>query len=162
MSRLLAGALLFLAACAPLPREFRPLERVVQRPGGGTTVTTVGTTVLVGDASDYTEEKIDSDPLIRAVLLHERVHAERQLDQGVAEWLATYLTDKDVAWAEEQLGWYVQIRELQRLGQPVNAQGVAKILSEYAHPLGQIVEFYEALNWVNSVLSGQWHPPGNE
>lgn len=145
-------SLLFLALLAgcktvDLPEQYRPLTTLSEGNFlGDHTATTVGTTVYVEDLSDWDL----ADPKIHAVLLHERVHAVRQLDSGVASWAWDYLTDPDFAWAEEKLGWAVQIAEWRRVGIQWDARALAKVLHNYPHPLGPIVSEEEAYQWLLS------------
>lgn len=143
-------SLLFLALLAgcktlDLPERYRPLETLSEGNFlGDHTATTVGTTVYVEDLADWDLE----DPLTHAVLLHERVHAIRQIEAGVASWAWDYLTDPDFAWREEQLGWAVQIAEWRRAGIAFDAPALAKVLHDYPHPLGPIVSESDALEWI--------------
>lgn len=160
MRALLAALAGVLLGCGSidLPDEFRPLRHVVEgHPLGGTNVTTVGGYVVVSDLERYEDL---GDPVVRAVLLHERVHAIRQ-GRFPPFWIARYLASREFAWAEEQRGWYEQIQSLRRQGQGVNAEWIAGVLSDYWHPMGKLVSYADALAWVQDVLSGRWAPKGD-
>lgn len=157
--RALLLILCLLAGCksAELPEEFRPLQRISEgNPFGKHLVTTLGTTVYVGDDLDpYVMEPMGAR--YRAILLHERVHSERQGEHfwEWIPWVLHYLVDQDFAWKEEQLGWYAEIKELQRLGQAVIPEHIAQKLSNYDP---KIVGYTEARMWVLDVLAGRWKP----
>lgn len=117
-------------------------------------MTTVGGYVFVSDLGRYEDL---GDPVVRAVLLHERVHAIRQ-GRFPPVWIARYLTSREFALEEEKRGWFEQIQELRRQGQTVNAEWVAKTLSGYRHLAGELVSYEDALRWVQDVLRGAWRP----
>lgn len=157
--RALVISLALLAGCGSLdvPAQYRPLETMREgNPFGATAATTVGSTVYVQDLDDW-RDRLET-PRVRALLLHERVHAERQFERGTARWIWAYLTSREFAWREEQLGWYVQIQELRRGGETVSPEGIAKLLVSYRHPAGELVSYEEALAWVQDVLAGRWSP----
>lgn len=160
MTRFALALLLALAAgCSShkLADSYRPLERIREgNPLGSSVATTLGTTVWVADLEDWLEERPEGSPRYEAVLMHERVHAQEQLERGVLAWTARYLSDPDFAWEAEKRGWAVQLRVLQRRGQQINAGGVAKALDNYKVPGGDLCDWQEALQFVRDVLAGRW------
>jgi hypothetical protein len=154
---------LLISGCATkvhlVPEQYRPLERIkesVLRPG--TAITTVGTTARVWDLDEWLAKHPPGGPTYHAILMHEREHTERQLAYGLNAWLGRYLTNTAFMWDEEARGWYVQLREYQRRGLRVNAEGVAKILAGYRNFAGRMISYEDALTWVQDVLAGRWHP----
>lgn len=145
-----------------LADEWAPLETLHERPdmlGSGSTATTIGHTVYVEDLDEWLADRPIGSPRFNASMMHERLHAERQLATGVIAWIARYVTDTDFMWAEEQLGWYIQIRELRRTGYQLNLPGIAATLHGYRNLRGHMVGTAEALAWVEDVLAGRWVPP---
>lgn len=162
---IIIGVALALGGCGPssyaLPPEWAPLTEVVERPRVGLddgTTTTVGTRILVADLRAwqrrYPEGSVERDALLR----HEREHAIRQQGRGLGPWLRLYLNDRDFMWAEEQRGWYLELRRLQAAGRPIVPAEIAARLSRYRNLAGRMVSFRIALAWVQDVLAGRWTP----
>lgn len=154
--------LLVSVACSSheVPAEYRPLEQIKERLGvigSKTAISTIGRTAWVADLDAWLKRNQPGSPMYRAILRHEQEHARRQLAMGTAKWLKRYLSDKAFMWAEEQIGWYWQITELQRLRQRVYPEGVARILSGKTYK--GMVSYDDALKWVRDVLGGRWTPP---
>lgn len=154
-------ALTFAVLCAvgcktvDLPARYRPLRQISEgNPFGRDVVTTLSPTVWVNDISKF--DDLD-DPRIHALMMHELVHAKRQGKHWWQSWAwaMRYLVSPEFAWREEQLGWYVELQELRRMGMNINADWVANTLSSYTP---RIVSFAEARAWVDDVLAGRWHP----
>ena len=144
-----------------LDAKWEPLETIRERPdmlGSDSQATTIGHTMYVEDLDDWLAQRPVDGPRFDAILLHEQVHAVRQLDAGVTVWLSRYVTDTDFMWEEEQLGWYEQLRELRRRGQQINVPGVANTLRNYKNLAGRMVSYAEAVGWVEDVLAGRWTP----
>ncbi len=155
--RALTLLIALLAGCSSveLDPQYRPLTTLREgSPLGESAATTLGSTVYVADLDDWGGRL--GTPRMHALLMHERVHSIRQHEIGLGLWLWRYLTSTKTAWREEQLGWAVQIQELRRGGEQVNPEGIARLLSDYAHPGGQIVSYEDALAFVKSVLAGRW------
>jgi len=149
------------AATRKVEPEYRPLKTMSERPwyasflGGESTITTIGDTVYIGDLEAWLRERPPHSARYDAIMLHEMVHAQRQLKMGVSRYIRKYLTEQDFRWAEEQLGWYVQIKMYQHHGLRVIPQGIAKTLAGY-NP--QLISYEKALKWVNDVIRGRWTP----
>ena len=62
-------------------------------------------------------------------------------------------------WAEEQAGWYEEIKHMGYGGLRRSAEDLAKILSGYQNLKGSMVSYAEALAWAKQVLDGSWRPP---
>lgn len=142
-----------------LDEQYRPLERVqesVLRPG--TAITTIGRTAYVNDLEKWLVDRPVGSPRYHAILLHERLHAQRQLDYGLTSWLARYLRDVDFMRDEELRGWYIQLTEYRRRGLQISPEGVAKTLSNYRNLVGRMMSYEDALTWVRDVLAGRWRP----
>lgn len=143
--------------------RFAPIEAIVERvplPGlSRTTATTVGTKVYVADLKGWLRRHPPGSALYDAVLLHEQVHARRQLAAGVDPWIERYLRDRAFMWDEEQRGWYVQLQHLRQQGLAIDAQAVARNLSKYRNLAGAMVSYDDALTWTQAVLAGTWTPP---
>jgi hypothetical protein len=60
---------------------------------------------------------------------------------------------------EEKIGYYYEIKEYRRLGEPVNINGMAVALSSHVNLDGQLISFDEASQWVADVIGGWWRPP---
>ena len=145
-----------------LDDKWAPLEQIHERPdmlGSATTATTIGHTVYVESINRWLADHPIDSPRFNATMLHEQLHSVRQLDTGVTAWIARYATDIDFMWAEEQLGWYLTLRELKRTGNQINVLGVATTLHGYKNLLGHMVGTAEAITWVEDVLAGRWTPP---
>lgn len=143
--------------------RYAPIEAIVERaplPGlSRTAATTIGTKVYVADLDDWLARHPPGSPPYEAVLLHEQVHAQRQVAAGVDPWIQRYLSDRAFMWAEEQRGWYVQLRHLRQRGLGVDAAAVARNLTTYRNLAGAMVSYDEALEWTRAVLEGRWAPP---
>lgn len=158
MRALLVVLLLALAGCSlerlDLPAEFRPLTSMSEgNPVSKSGSATLGTVVYVQNMDDW-RDRLDS-VRVRAMLLHERTHAIRQHELGVGVWLARYATSRSFAWREERAGWVVQIRALQAGGELVSPEALAALIHDYWHPLGRLVSYAEALQFVRDVLAGR-------
>lgn len=141
-----------------LDTKYGPLETVEEATdklfAEGMT-TTIGAHSYVPDLKqwkiDYPDGSIDQD----AVLLHEQVHAKRQLNfpGGIGAWLALYVSSPSFRWQEEKLGYEAEIRRQMAGGQSVNAPALASVLShDYKALGGQMVNFNDALIWVNNLI----------
>ena len=90
--------------------------------------------------------------MFEAVLLHEQLHSSRQFEYGVTPWLARYLWSPEFMWAEERLGWRVQLAHLMANGMEIDAEGVARNLAKYVNLRGAMINYEDALAWVRAVL----------
>jgi len=143
-----------------IEEDYRPLKYVVeQEVWDSEFVVTVGDSLYVTDLKEWNNNHPQGSVVYRASLLHEQVHSSRQKAKGVTRWIAKYETDAAFAWAEEQLGWYKELRALAEGGIQVNAEAAAKLLASYRTLSGAIVTYADALVWVQAVLGGNWHPP---
>lgn len=169
MRYLLPILVMLLPACSSREHEldpvYAPLEQIRERPNvvlSETAITTIGDTSYVVDLHDWLERHPEGSLTYRAVLLHEQEHSKRQLKAGTLGWLSRYLTDKDFMWAEEQRGWYWELKALHSGGATVNVDGVANALSKYKTATGtRMVSAADAKVWVIQVLAGQWAPPAD-
>lgn len=154
-----------LAGCGStlsLGPEWAPLEEVRERPSlplvGDGTASTVGRVVYVRDLGDWAERYPEGSAERTALLRHERVHAVRQLDRGLASWVMNYLTDADRMWREERYGWAEEIEHLRAMGawRHGDLERVTRSLAAYRTVLGaRMVGEAEAREWVLEVLSGR-------
>lgn len=145
-----------------LPDTYAPLKEIRERPswlGKKSTITTIGQTVYVADLEDWLSDHAPGSARYDGTLRHEQVHAQRQERAGVTEWLARYGFQTDFMWAEEQRGWYEELRILRNWGYNVSPQNTAQLLSNYRNLVGRMVSYNDALIWVNQVLAGKWAPP---
>lgn len=136
-----------------LAPEWRPLEEIVEGDLpfiSDTATTTLGTRVFTVDLDDWLQKRPVNSDEYRALLMHERVHAQRQLDAGLTGWLFNYINDEDFRWEEEKLGWEQEIRYLRSRGKAKPAEYYAVILSS---KYDGMVSYEEALRWVREVLS---------
>jgi hypothetical protein len=164
---LLLVLLVTLVGCAgrehKLDASYAPLDRITERPNVGiaeTAVTTIGDTVYVVDLKKWLAENAPGSLTYHATLLHEQEHARRQFDRGLVRWLASYMTDSDFMWREEQRGWYLELRALRAGGANILVDVVADSLASYKTITGKdMVKFDAAKAWVQAVLAGQWAPP---
>lgn len=155
--------ILLVSGCATkvheVPEQYRPLERIkesVLRPGSY--ITTVGTTARVWDLDEWLAKHPPGGPMYHAILMHEKLHTERQLAYGLDAWIGRYLIDTEFMWDEESRGWFLQIQEYRRRGLRPNAPGIAKILAGYRNFAGPMILYEDALKWVQDVLAGRWRP----
>lgn len=76
------------------------------------------------------------------VVAHEEVHAERQLDEGVAEWWRLYLEDDEFRLQEELAGHRAEVRYVLDHGLPNAGATIDAIAARLAGPLyGHMVTF---------------------
>lgn len=143
-----------------IPAEFRPLERVRARGNvaAKSTLTTVGTTVYVYSLDRFRDRFPFMGAKYRSVMRHEQEHARRQLKKGVVLWTAKYLVDRDFMWEEEQIGWFYEIKERQRLGLWVSPEQIGETLSNYSNISGRMISAAKATAWVREVTAGRWTP----
>jgi len=145
-----------------LPEEWRPLEKIQERPemlAKDTVSTTIGRTLYVANLAKWFEKHPPGSVRWRAILRHEQEHSRRQLAAGVLLWMAKYAYDIDFMWNEEMIGYYYAITIRQQGGDPINPLGLANTLHGYKNLSGNMVSFDDALTWINQVLAGQWQPP---
>lgn len=146
----------------PLEEEWRPLERIRERPdmlAPDTRVTTIGRTVYVADIKKWVGEHPVGSPEWKSVLRHEQEHSKRQLKVGVLKWVAKYAYDRKFMWLEEQIGWWWGIKVLRQHGKRIVPEGVAVNLESYKNLTGRMVSYEDALAWVKAVLANKWKPP---
>lgn len=156
MSRLKTILLILtLSACSAhdLSPEWKPLETVVEGDLpfiSDTATTTLGSRIFVVDLDNWLEKYPVNSDQYRALLLHEQVHAQRQLDGNLSVWLFHYVNDPKFRWEEEKLGWEKEIKYLRDKGKAKSAEHYAIIL---ASKYQGMVSYKDALLWVNQVLS---------
>lgn len=155
--RLLLGlALLLASGCTsePLAAEWLPLVRVEQDPTrlvGAGVVTTIEDTIFVRDLAAFDLDNPAGSTGLAALLTHEREHARRQAAAG-PEWFVRYLAEPSFRWAEEQIGWRLEIEYHLAHGDLVDAENVANFLvANYM----SMVDRPTALAWVQSVIAGR-------
>lgn len=136
---------------APLDLEARwlPLKQVVQGdlpfvPDDA--ITTIVDTCYVVDLDAF--QASHPEPRFTAIMLHERAHARRQN----AAWFVRYLMEPSFAWAEEQIGWRLELLWLRDHGVSWSPEGIARMLSRYQVVGGSMVSFEDALAWAKAVL----------
>ena len=144
----LAALALLLAGCAT-PGLPAPLLRVAEVPGlGADRLVTVGTTLLAEDWGRW--QAAHPEPWLTAVLLHEAEHARRQIAAGLGTWLLRYALEPGFAWAEERLGWEVELRYLAQHGVRVPPEQVVAWLMAYGPwPYGRIASEAEVWAWAS-------------
>jgi hypothetical protein len=148
-----------------LNAEWRPLEDVRERPnivrnaGSKTASTTVGRHIYVHTLTDWLARYVPGTAKYKALLRHEQEHSRRQLEMGTFLWIARYSYDKKFALLEEQIGYYYEITERRRLGNPINIDGTALAFSGYKNLAGKLISFADAKKWILDVLAGRWKPP---
>jgi len=151
----------------PLAAEWRPLESVRERPrvvrdlGTDTAITTIGRHCYVKDLDEWLGRVVPGSAKYKALMRHEQEHSKRQLDMGLYLWIARYSYDREFALLEEQIGYYYEITERRRLGNPVNIDGTAVVFSRYKNLAGKLITFDEAKAWILDVLAGRWTPPSS-
>jgi hypothetical protein len=165
MKKLILVLVVLAAGCrsTELSPEWRPLEKIqeswtmsVGLSTGG--CRTVDDTIYVRNLSVFLKK--NPEPKLSCVLAHEKVHAERQRDYGLSQWVWRYLHDTDFMWAEEQIGWYRQLQEYKRFGLWVrDLSPLADSLSRYRNLSGPMVSRTRALAWLKEVMAGTWTPP---
>lgn len=148
-----------------LAMEWRPLKDIRERPwivedlGTDTAITTVGTHCYVKDLEEWLERVVPGTAKFKALMRHEQEHSRRQLDMGTFLWVARYSYDREFALLEEQIGYYYEITERRRLGNPINIDGTAVVLSRYRNLVGSLITAGNAKKWILDVLAGRWLPP---
>jgi len=125
--------LVLLVGCAApggfaLDERWRPLERVVLDRGvrDGWAQTLVPN-VYCADPASLRPNHVAA----AALLVHERFHAQRQLDFGVTAWVNAYRNDAAFRTTEELAGWHVQLQYLQDHGVEFDPLDVAEKLLSY-------------------------------
>lgn len=161
MTRTMIALTLLLAGCASVDRleldaRWLPLEEL--REGDvpfvpDTAATTIGAAVYVGDLEDFLARHPAGSPELEAVLAHEQVHAQRQLEDGVEAWLVRYVVDRDFARDEELLGWRVQILHERATGRGRTAEFYAGALARYRNGDGRLISYADALAFARGVLT---------
>ncbi len=150
-----------------LPADYAPLKYLKNRsqmPGLGLVIrskniiTTIGDSAYVKDVDEYLKTRPVGGRHFHAIMTHEQTHSRRQIATGTKKWILRYLSDAKFAWAEEQIGWYHELKLLRAGGLMINVDGVAKTLAGYLIPVGRIVSEDDARAWVNDVLAGRWEP----
>lgn len=135
-----------------LAPEWAPLERIVEGNipfVSDTAITTLGKQCFVVDLDEWLlNHPVNSDQY-HAILLHEQVHAKRQLDTGLTLWLAKYV-GKEFRWQEESLGWEKELKYLRSKGKAKQAEYYAQILSRMYNGM---ISYADALQWVRTILS---------
>ena len=159
MRHLIFAAVLSLAGCsAPsltLDASYAPLTRVEQDPTkmiiASSVVTTADNVVWVHDLTKW-EFNNPAGPFRDAVLQHERAHAIRQNAMGPI-WYARYLTEPSFRWAEEQVGWAIQLKCLTAAVQGFDVNATAAFLSGSAYTILGVpmVSNADALAWIHSL-----------
>jgi len=151
----------------PLAAEWRPLKSVRERPrivrdlGTDTSITTIGRHCYVKDLDEWLGRVVPESVKYKAIMRHEQEHSRRQLDMGLYLWLARYSYDRKFALLEEKIGYYYEITERRRLGNPINIDGTAVAFSRYKNLAGRLITFAEAKAWILDVLAGRWTPPSS-
>jgi len=145
-----------------LSAQYRPLKRIVGRRvfpfQSETSITTIGEACYTPNLAAWLKKHPPGGPVFVAVMRHERLHAQRQLAEGVDPWIDRYLNDVHFMWSEEQRGWYEQIRYLKGRGFRLDAKAIARNLKSYSNLRGRMVGYDDALDWAKSVVSGRWRP----
>ena len=142
----------------PLPARYRPLTRIVGKAAfpfqSRTSISTIGDACYTPDLDGWLKKHPPGTPLFEATILHEQVHAKRQLAAGVDDWVDRYLHDRAFMWAEEQRGWYVQLKHLQRRRLRLDAAAVGRNLAKYSNLGGSMVDAATGQAWAEDVLGG--------
>lgn len=144
--------------------EWEPLIAVTERPaifrnvGSDTAIATIGQYVYVRDMDDFLARYVPGTPKFTAAMRHEQEHSRRQLDMGTFLWLARYSYDRDFALYEEQVGYYWEVTERFRLGNPIDVVGYARAFSTYRNLSGRLISFEDARQWFSDVIAGHWTP----
>jgi hypothetical protein len=162
IAALALGFLLLTTGCAthPIPTHFSPLEDIVERTiGSDDFVTTFHNDVYVDNIESFLERKPEGSPQYNATMIHERIHSIRMGNIFSTLWFSlVYLFDTDFMWEEEQIGWYFQLKYMQKKGILKPVEATAAVLSKYENLVGNMVSYNDALAWVRDVLAGRWEP----
>jgi hypothetical protein len=167
--------LILLAGCQSydLGSEWSPLTKVIERPSlpfaSDTATTTVGSKVYTTDLKQWLKDYPPGSVEQHALLQHEREHARRQFRyQGLpgevakTTWIARYLTDSSFMWQEEQAGFFLAIKHLQKKGRWTtnDTLRVAANMAKGYKTIGgkRMVSFDKAKRWIEDVLAGRWKP----
>ena len=148
-----------------LDAVWRPLEDVRERPrvvrdlGSATSTTTLGRHCYVRSLDEWLARVVPGSAKYRALMRHEQEHSKRQLEMGLYLRVARYSYDKEFALLEEQIGYFYEITERRRLGNPINIDGTALVFSKYQNLAGKLISFQDAKSWILDVLAGRWTPP---
>jgi hypothetical protein len=142
--------------------EWLPLEQITESKIVGLGLSTggavtLGNTIFVVDLEKWFER--NPEPKLTAILLHEQIHAARQLKMGLSKWLAKYLTDTEFMLYEEQLGWYAKIKHYGSVGYRWDPKAFARSLHRvYNNTNGPMISEEDALKWLLDVRAGRWQP----
>ena len=146
----------------PLPARYRPLTRIVGKAAfpfqSRTSISTIGDACYTPDLDGWLKKPPPGTPIFEATILHEQVHAKRQIAAGVDDWVDRYLHDRAFMWAEEQRGWYVQLTQLKRRGLRLDTAAVGRNLAKYSNLGGKMVDAATGQAWADDVLRGRWQP----
>lgn len=139
-----------------LEERWRPLRSVVEVSDlqARHRYTTIGEHVYVRSLRDFDEHLPPGSVEREALLLHEQVHARRQLEHGLPEWLSRYATDPAFAWREERLGWEAELRHLRAHGRPIVLEAVVRALLRYRTVVTRLplADETEVRTWAAGVL----------
>ena len=139
--------------------QYRPLEKVAETAiPRGSWLTTVGKTCYVNDLDEWLERNPPGSISYHGTLIHEREHTVRQLAYGLSAWIGRYLSDRAFMWAEEAIAWYIELRYYIQRGMRIDVEGVARSLSNYKNATGSMINYDDALRWVQDVVAGRWKP----
>lgn len=148
-----------------LDEDYRPLKAVKERGTAldvvihsDSAITTIGEYSYVESIDKFIQRRPPGSITFRAIMLHEREHAVRQLEHGTFWWVTRYSYDRDFALNEEKRGYYYEIKTLINNGVNVSPEGVAQQLSSYKNVAGRLVSFEDALVWARNVINGTWTP----
>jgi len=173
---ILCLALLTGCATYDLGDDYPPLSKIVERPSlseigvSDTTLTTKGSHVYVGDLDKFLNENPPGTTPFIALMKHEQVHGKRQFgylglpgEMALTAWISRYAVDHNFMWAEEQQGYYAEIKHLDQHGMwsYTDTISTASAMSGgvYKTILGKrMVSFENAKGWIMDVLSGHWTP----
>lgn len=91
----------------------------------------------------------------RAIIqVHEALHARRQLERGIDDWILKYLFDKKFRWEEEKLAYAAEWEYMIKNGYKYSEghhRMWAEILSSKTY--GDMVSFEEAYQWVSTTMN---------
>lgn len=142
-----------------LDSKWEPLETVEEAtdkiftPG---MTATIGMHCYTADLKEWKKNFPPGSTEETAILLHEQLHAQRQLDYPgtIAIWLFRYITSPDFRWEEERRGYEIEIRYLQNHGLRIDVNNLAVIMSHnYKTFGGQMISYHDAVNWINGLIA---------
>lgn len=137
-----------------LEPKWLPLTHVLERYYTTDSIWAFSPYMLVDDLDEW-KKKDEVDKAID--IIHERVHAIREEEEGLIIYLYKYYFVPGFKKREEKLAYYIHIRYMLDKKQRVNPDFYAEVLSGKLY--NYMMSYVEARQWVKNIISGAYAPP---